>query len=152
MPRLQPQWRLSRGSIHIQYPAPGHPEFPAPGHPELAKAAIAAIQQTTALAATDWGLDHGTWSVLRLMFPAADVPLFQASIDYGKPAQYHLALGRELAALRTQGVLIVGSGNIVHNCVPRTARPVRPWKPRNPELPNLTDMSRRCWRSRIPKR
>lgn len=90
-------------------------QYPAPGHPELAKAAIAAIQQTSALAATDWGLDHGTWSVLRLMFPAADVPTFQVSIDYSKPTQYHLALGRELAALRAQGVLIVGSGNIVHN-------------------------------------
>ena len=62
-----------------------------------------------------WGLDHGTWSVLIKMFPAADVPVYQLSIDYGKPAQYHYELAREVRALRNKGVLIVGSGNLVHN-------------------------------------
>jgi 4,5-DOPA dioxygenase extradiol len=69
----------------------------------------------------EWGLDHGAWSVLRRLFPAADVPVFQLSLDYSfndwhpKPIQYHYDLARELGELRERGVLVVGSGNIVHN-------------------------------------
>ena len=63
----------------------------------------------------EWGLDHGTWSVLKPMFPAADIPVVQLSMDWDRPPAEHLALGRQLRALRDWGVLIVGSGNIVHN-------------------------------------
>lgn len=90
-------------------------QYPAPGHPELARSAIAALAQSGARPSEEWGLDHGTWSVLRLLYPAADVPTFQVSIDYSKPPRFHWALGQALAALRTQGVLIIGSGNIVRN-------------------------------------
>ncbi len=90
-------------------------QYPAPGHPALARAAIGAVQHTRAEASEAWGLDHGTWSVLRLMWPQADIPTFQVSIDYAQPPRFHLTLGRELAVLREQGVMIVGSGNIVHN-------------------------------------
>lgn len=90
-------------------------QYPAPGAPELARAAAAEIRQTQVLTTDEWGLDHGTWTVLRHLFPEADIPVFQLSIDYDQPGAYHLALGRELAALRERGVLILGSGNIVHN-------------------------------------
>jgi len=63
----------------------------------------------------EWGLDHGSWSVLCRMFPLADVPVFQLSLDYTQPPQWHYDLAKELAGLRKKGVLIVGSGNIVHN-------------------------------------
>ena len=90
--------------------------YPAPG----AAAAVKEIAQTIAtptigLDTLAWGLDHGTWSVLKPMFPNADVPVVQLSMDYERPAAEHFALGRELAKLRDLGVLIVGSGNIVHN-------------------------------------
>jgi 4,5-DOPA dioxygenase extradiol len=63
----------------------------------------------------DWGLDHGTWSVLKPMFPAADIPVLQLSLDYSRPPAEHYALGQQLRTLRERGVLVVGSGNIVHN-------------------------------------
>ena len=63
----------------------------------------------------EWGLDHGTWSVLRHVFPDADVPIVQLGIDIGKPPAHHYELGRKLKALREKGVMVVGSGNIVHN-------------------------------------
>jgi 4,5-DOPA dioxygenase extradiol len=63
----------------------------------------------------EWGLDHGAWGVLKPMFPEAEIPVLQLSMDYSRPPQEHLALGCQLASLREQGVLIVGSGNIVHN-------------------------------------
>jgi len=63
----------------------------------------------------DWGLDHGSWSVLRHMYPAADIPVVQISIDYNKPADYHFNLAKRLASLRAQGFLFIGSGNIIHN-------------------------------------
>ncbi len=89
--------------------------YPAPGHPELAAKTVDLMPQASAALAYDWGLDHGTWCVLARLFPAADIPVFQVSIDYAKPAEFHVALGRELAQLREEGVLILGSGNIVHN-------------------------------------
>ena len=63
----------------------------------------------------EWGLDHGTWSVLAPMYPDAKIPVYQLSLDYSQPPEYHYALSKELAALRRKGVLILGSGNIVHN-------------------------------------
>ena len=90
-------------------------QYPAPGSPSFAREAAALVKRIKVQLSEDWGLDHGTWSVLHHLFPAADVPVFQLSIDYDQPAAFHHAVGRELAALRAKGVLIVGSGNIVHN-------------------------------------
>lgn len=91
-------------------------EYKAPGDPELARALQELIKPTVVeLDVGDWGLDHGTWSVLTHVVPEADVPVVQLSIDLTKPAEYHLDLGRRLDALRDQGVLVLGSGNIVHN-------------------------------------
>ena len=88
----------------VQYPAPGAPDEAAKvaSDPEIARD-------------QEWGLDHGSWSVLRHMYPKADVPAFQLSLDSRRSFKEHLELGREIAALREQGVLILGSGNIVHN-------------------------------------
>ncbi len=89
--------------------------YPCPGDPARAKEARAAVASAKVGWDLDWGVDHGTWSVLRRMYPEADVPVFQLSVDIAKPAAHHYAIGRELAALRERGVLIVGSGNLVHN-------------------------------------
>ncbi len=90
-------------------------QYPVPGAPDFAKEVQRLISKTTVQPDLDWGLDHGTWSVLLPMFPKADIPVFQLSIDYTKPPQYHYDLAKELASLRIKGVLIIGSGNIVHN-------------------------------------
>lgn len=90
-------------------------EYPAPGSPELAKATSELFTSTTVGLDHDWGLDHGTWTVVRHMYPNADIPVLQLSIDYNKPAQYHFDLAKQLASLRKKGVLIIGSGNMVHN-------------------------------------
>jgi len=90
-------------------------QYPAPGSPEWAQATVAAVRRTPVVATQEWGLDHGTWSVLHHLYPAADVPVFQLSIDEDRPAAFHHAIGRELAGLRDRGILIVGSGNVVHN-------------------------------------
>lgn len=92
----------------VQYPAPGSAEFAA-----LVKECLSPVPVLED--ADSWGLDHGTWSILRHMFPRADVPVVQLSIDRQRDPEYHLALGRKLAQLRQQGILIVGSGNLVHN-------------------------------------
>lgn len=90
-------------------------QYPAPGHPGLAKETAALITSTHVGLDHDWGLDHGAWSVVKKMYPHANVPMMQLSIDYNKPAQYHYDLAKELQALRKKGVLIMGSGNMVHN-------------------------------------
>ena len=91
-------------------------EYPAPGSPELALETKNLITKTEVVLDDDkWGLDHGAWSVIKHMYPEADIPVIQMSLDYSKPPQYHYELAKELAGLRQKGVLIVGSGNMVHN-------------------------------------
>lgn len=91
-------------------------QYPAPGSPQVAEL-IQSLSTSPRIQADDksWGLDHGTWSVLCKMYPQADIPVLQLSIDMSEPASFHFKLGQTLKALRDQGVLIVGSGNIVHN-------------------------------------
>lgn len=90
-------------------------QYPAPGSPEYAREVIQSVHAVTIKEDQEWGLDHGAWSVLRNMYPDAKVPVFQLSIDYGKAPLYHYELGKELAGLRQKGVLILASGNVVHN-------------------------------------
>ncbi|WP_367392987.1 4,5-DOPA dioxygenase extradiol [Lewinella sp. LCG006] len=90
-------------------------QYPAPGSPELALETKRIITSTEVVLDDKWGLDHGSWSVIKHLYPNADVPVIQMSIDYTKPAQYHYDLAKQLASLRNKGVLIVGSGNMVHN-------------------------------------
>jgi 4,5-DOPA dioxygenase extradiol len=90
-------------------------QYPAPGAPEAARATIDLVRSTHIEPDEAWGLDHGAWSVLIRMFPAADTPVFQLSLDLGRSPAAHLDLARELKPLRERGVLIVGSGNLVHN-------------------------------------
>ena len=85
------------------------------GSPEFAREVINEVKSIGILEEHQMGLDHGAWSVLRHIYPAADIPTFQMSIDYSKPAQYHFELAKELQNLRNKGVLILSSGNIVHN-------------------------------------
>jgi 4,5-DOPA dioxygenase extradiol len=95
-----------------QYPAPGAPAAAERIAKELKSPSLGAH---LAIDKTEWGLDHGTWSVLKPMFPKADIPVIQLSMDYSRPPAEHYALGQQLHQLRSKGVLIVGSGNIVHN-------------------------------------
>ncbi|MDO9187674.1 MAG: 4,5-DOPA dioxygenase extradiol [Bacteroidia bacterium] len=90
-------------------------EYPAPGSPELANETKNIIKKTQVGLDEKWGLDHGAWSVVKHLYPKADVPVIQMSIDYTQGAQYHYDLAKELASLRKKGILIVGSGNMVHN-------------------------------------
>jgi 4,5-DOPA dioxygenase extradiol len=90
-------------------------QYPAPGSPQLAKQTKAIITKTNVGLDDKWGLDHGAWSVIKHLYPHADIPVIQMSIDYTQPAKYHYELAKELNSLRTKGVLIVGSGNMVHN-------------------------------------
>jgi 4,5-DOPA dioxygenase extradiol len=90
-------------------------QYPAPGDAALAMETKSLIHSTTVELDHDWGLDHGTWTIVRHMYPDASIPVLQLSIDYTKGPQYHYALAKELAALRKKGVLIFGSGNMVHN-------------------------------------
>jgi len=90
-------------------------QYPAPGAPEIARTVIQEVKSVKVQEDKEWGLDHGAWSVLKHLYPKANVPVFQMSIDYGKSPEYHYKLGKELSALRNRGVLILSSGNIVHN-------------------------------------
>ncbi len=90
-------------------------QYPAPGNPELALETSKLITTTNVGLDHDWGLDHGTWTVVRHMYPDANIPVLQMSIDYNKPASYHYELSKQLEKLRKKGVLIIGSGNMVHN-------------------------------------
>lgn len=89
--------------------------YPAPGKLDLAKRVRTLLGEERAALASDWGLDHGTWSVLHWMFPEADIPVVQLSIDQRLDPRRHYELGRSLAELREEGVLVLGSGNVVHN-------------------------------------
>lgn len=90
-------------------------QYPAPGNPQLAKETKQLITYTEVVEDHDWGLDHGTWSVVKHMYPQADIPVLQLSIDYHRKGDWHMGLGKALAQLREKGVLIIGSGNIIHN-------------------------------------
>ena len=90
-------------------------QYNAPGNPALAKETASMIVSTQVELDHDWGLDHGTWTVVRHMYPEANIPVLQLSIDYTKDSQFHYDLAKELFALRKKGVLIIGSGNMVHN-------------------------------------
>jgi 4,5-DOPA dioxygenase extradiol len=90
-------------------------QYPAPGDPELARRVQRLLAPVEVTPDDTWGLDHGTWSVLCHVYPDADIPVVQLSIDETRPASYHYDIGRRLAALRDEGVLLIGSGNLVHN-------------------------------------
>lgn len=89
--------------------------YPAPGSPELAEATKKIITKTEVILDDKWGLDHGAWSVIKHMYPDADIPVVQMSLDYQQTPAYHYELARELDRLRSKGILIIGSGNMVHN-------------------------------------
>jgi 4,5-DOPA dioxygenase extradiol len=93
--------------FNVQYPAPGSPEFASEIKNTITKTEVGLDNK--------WGLDHGCWSVLKHLYPKADVPVVQLSLAYDQSPQYHYELGKELSLLRKKGVLIIGSGNIVHN-------------------------------------
>ncbi|EGK02670.1 MULTISPECIES: 4,5-DOPA dioxygenase extradiol [Dysgonomonas] len=90
-------------------------QYPAPGSKELAQLVREQINDVAIGEDYEWGLDHGSWSVLKHIYPLADIPVVQMSIDHFKGMQYHYDLGRELAFLRRKGVLVIGSGNMIHN-------------------------------------
>lgn len=90
-------------------------QYPAPGSPELALEIQQNITSTSVNLTDDWGLDHGCWTVAKFLFPEANIPVVEMSIDYSKPTAFHYQLGKELAALRRKGVIIIGSGNSIHN-------------------------------------
>lgn len=90
-------------------------QYPAPGNPELAKETAELLSPVFVEEDHSWGLDHGAWSVIKHMYPDADIPVIQMSIDYTKPTQYHFDLAKRLEKLREKGILIIGSGNIIHN-------------------------------------
>ena len=90
-------------------------QYPAPGSPELAHAVKQTVSETEVGLDEKWGLDHGAWSVIRKIYPLANVPVIQMSLDYHKNSQSHYDLAKELTLFRRKGVLIIGSGNLVHN-------------------------------------
>lgn len=90
-------------------------QYPAPGSPDLAKETQSLLSKTSVHLDDKWGLDHGAWSVIRHMYPEADIPVIQMSLDYYQNPQFHYELGQQIKSLREKGVLIIGSGNMVHN-------------------------------------
>lgn len=90
-------------------------QYPAKGAPALAKETKELLLPTIVALDEKWGLDHGSWSVIKHLYPNANIPVIQLSIDYTKPAQYHFELAQKLNTLRNKGILIIGSGNIIHN-------------------------------------
>lgn len=90
-------------------------QYPAPGNPELAREVKSIVKSTDILLDQKWGLDHGAWSIVNRLYPNADIPVIQMSLDYYQTPRYHYDLAKELASLRHKGVLIIGSGNMVHN-------------------------------------
>jgi len=90
-------------------------QYPAKGHPVLAQETQQLLQPVAVELDHDWGLDHGAWTVIKHLYPKADVPVIQMSIDYSQPPTYHFELAQKLAILRKKGILIIGSGNIIHN-------------------------------------
>lgn len=90
-------------------------QYPAPGSPELAKETKSLITKTEVGLDDKWGLDHGAWSVIKHLYPNADIPVIQLSLDYSQTPQYHYELSQQINSLRKKGVLIIGSGNMVHN-------------------------------------
>ncbi|WP_417728847.1 4,5-DOPA dioxygenase extradiol [Roseovarius sp.] len=90
-------------------------QYPAPGQPDLARDVVTLLKSHRAQEDDRWGLDHGAWAVLKFLYPEADVPVFQVSIDMSRGLGHHLEVGRTLSELRDRGVLILGSGNVVHN-------------------------------------
>jgi 4,5-DOPA dioxygenase extradiol len=93
----------------------GNMTYPAPGSQDLAERVRIAVRSTRVRPDRSWGLDHGAWSVLCRMYPKADIPVVQLSLDAGAPPDFHYELGRELGQLRKEGILLMGSGNMVHN-------------------------------------
>jgi len=133
---------LTRGTFVTASPSPktihdfgGFPqalfevEYPAPGMPSLAAETAKLIKDTNVGMDHDWGFDHGSWSIVKQMYPKANIPMIQLSIDFYKPGEYHYELGKALSELRKKGVLILGSGNMVHNLrmisLPRNADPAK---------------------------
>lgn len=90
-------------------------QYPAPGQPELAREVVSLLKSHRAQEDDRWGLDHGAWAVLKSLYPKADVPVFQVSIDMSRGLEHQLEIGRTLSQLRDRGILILGSGNVVHN-------------------------------------
>lgn len=90
-------------------------DYPAPGNPALATETAALLAPTHVEENHNWGLDHGAWSVIKHLYPNADIPVIQLSIDYTRPPEYHFDLANRLQVLREKGILIIGSGNIIHN-------------------------------------
>lgn len=122
-PTLHDFGAFPRALFEVRYPAAGDPVL-------AARVATLLAPEIQVRQAEDWGLDHGSWSVLMHLYPAADIPVIQLSIDARQPAHWHLALGRRLAPLRDEGVLLLGSGNLVHHLGRvewRDDAPPQPW-------------------------
>jgi 4,5-DOPA dioxygenase extradiol len=90
-------------------------QYPAPGQPDLAREVVSLLGSHRAAGDETWGLDHGAWAVLKFLYPDSDVPVFQVSVDMGRGLEHQLEIGRALSDLRDRGILILGSGNVVHN-------------------------------------